>query len=146
RLASAHVVKTGRVSFVIGDEFNGGAGAQDADDLLSQRFNRDFFFGTNIEDLAARGRTILQANEGLNDIADVTEATGLLAVAENAQGPARFGGGDEARQDHAVAAGLPRSDGIEEAGNDNREVAPTGVGESEEFVHEFRAGIAPAGM
>ena len=51
---------------------------------------------------------------------------------------------DEIGEDHAVAAGLARADGVEEADDDDRELLFLPVGERKKFVEGFGSGIAPA--
>src|ERR1017187_9003224 len=74
------------------------------------------------------------------------EAARLFAVAENFQRLVLFRGGDEARQHHAVASGLARADGVEQPRNDDGQFFFARVGERDKFIHELRAGVAPARM
>ena len=67
-----------------------------------------------------------------------------MAVTKHAQGFAGLGRCDETRQHHAVASGLARADGVEQAHDDHGQFAFLRVGECEEFIHQFRAGVAPA--
>ena len=52
----------------------------------------------------------------------------------------------EVRDDHPVAPGLPRADGVEEAPDDRRQLALLPVGEGEELVDRLRARIGPAAL
>src|SRR4029450_13229565 len=73
------------------------------------------------------------------------EATRLPAVAKNRDRLALERLANEVRQYHAVAAGLSRADGVEEAQDDHRHLLLVPVGESEPFVQGLRAGGGPAG-
>jgi len=75
-----------------------------------------------------------------------TETARLFAVAENFQRLVPFRRRDEARQHHAVAAGLARADGIEQPRDGDGQVFLARVGQREKFVRELGAGVALARM
>ena len=85
-----------------------------------------------------------QTDERFDGVADVAEAARLLAVAVNADGSVVDGGLHEIRQDHAVAAGLPRTDGVEQAHDDDGKLLFFPVREREKFVQSLGSGVAPA--
>ena len=76
----------------------------------------------------------------------MAEAAGLLAVAVDLDRLAGERALDEARDDHAVHAGLARADGVEQARDDAVEAALVRVGEREELVHRLRVGVGPAAL
>src|SRR5439155_6172280 len=76
----------------------------------------------------------------------VGEAARLLAVPVDGDGLALEGLADEAGQDHAVAARLPRSDRVEEPEDHHGETVLAVIGETEELVDRFGARVAPAAL
>src|SRR5437867_1507353 len=90
--AAAEVVEAGAVGLVVGDKFDGRFGVEDFDDLRGEVADSDFFGAADVEDLAARGWAILEADQSLDGVADVAEAAGLLAVAVDYKGLGSPGG------------------------------------------------------
>ena len=91
---------------VVGNDFDFGLGAEGLHDKLRELADGDFFGAADVEDFAAGGGTILEADKGFDDVVDEAEAAGLRAIAVDAEGLAGLGGGDKAREDHAITAGL----------------------------------------
>ena len=77
-------------------------------------------------------------------VADVAEAAGLFAVAIDADGRVVEGGLHEIGQDHAVAAGLARTDGVEQAHDDDGKLLFFPVREREKFIESLGGGVTPA--
>ena len=81
-------------------------------------------------------------DQGRHDVADVGEATGLLAVAEDGQRLAAQRLADQVRHDHAVPAGLPGPTVLNSRTIDPADrLAPVGVGER--LVDALRRGVGP---
>ena len=74
----------------------------------------------------------------------MAEAARLAAVAVDGERLARERLADQARHDHAVAAGLARPDRVEEARDGDRQVALAPVGHRQKLVDRLRAGVGPA--
>src|SRR3989442_115560 len=51
---------------------------------------------------------------------------------------------DEAREHHAEAASLPRTDSVEQAGDHHWQGSFFGVSQRQELVHQLGTGVAPA--
>ena len=75
----------------------------------------------------------------------VAEAAGLLARAVDLDGLVLQGPLHEARHDHAVAAGLPRPDRVEEPGADDAQAVLLVKGLAQELVDGLAARVGPAG-
>jgi len=85
-----------------------------------------------------------EAEESLDGVAHVAEATGLLAIPIYFDRLIFQGALHEIRQHHAIAAGLPRPYRIEEAHHDDRLLFLLPIGDRQEFVEGLGGGIAPA--
>ena len=79
-----------------------------------------------------------------DDVGDVAEAARLRAVAVDGDRLARQALPHEVRDHHAVAAGLARPDGIEEARDDHRQLLLFPVGQRQELVDRLAARVGPA--
>ena len=86
------------------------------------------------------------ADQGIHRIVHVGEAAALAAVAEDRDVGAGQRLGHEIGDDHAVTAGLPRSHGVEQAGNHGGNLALFPVSDGQELVDGLGAGIAPAAL
>ena len=86
----------------------------------------------------------IRRTRDFDGVADIAEAARLFAVAINADGSVVERGLHEIRQDHAVAASLPRTYGIEQAHDDDGKLLFFPVRKREKFVQSLRSGVAPA--
>jgi len=77
-------------------------------------------------------------------VAHIAEAARLLARAIDANGRVVEGGLDEIGKHHSVAAGLPGTDGIEQADDNNGQLLFLPVGNSEKLIESLGGGVAPA--
>ena len=86
------------------------------------------------------------AHHRRHDVADVGEAAGLGAVAEDGQRLPAQRLADQVGHHHAVAAGLPRADGVEQPhdGHLQARLAPVGVREG--LVDALGRGVGPPGF
>src|SRR6266404_842590 len=80
-----------------------------------------------------------ELKQSVDAIAYVGKVASLASVSENADWLAFQGGLNEVRQHHAVAAGLPWSNYVEEPGHDHRQAMRRGVGEGKELVQFLRS-------
>src|SRR5437016_5330951 len=104
RLAPAHVVEPRRVGGAVRDKFHWRLGPQDTNHQRRQIADADFFGAPDIEHLAARRRTVLEAHYRFDSVPDIAETARLGAIAKNPERLAGLGGGDKPRQHHAVAS------------------------------------------
>src|SRR6185503_1383145 len=144
--AAHHVLEPGLVGLLIGDEVDLQGRVDAVADKAGQGADGDLAVVADVEDLAVGPRLAGQPYQGAHDVAHPAEASGLGAVAEHGDGPSVQGLLDEARDHHAVAAGLARADGSEEADDDRRHLALLEVGEREEFVDQLGRGVGPAAL
>src|SRR5437660_688514 len=70
----------------------------------------------------------------------------LPAVTEHRDRLARERLAHEVRNDHAVLRRLPRTDGVEEADDDDGDAALLVIREAQELIDRLRAGVAPAAL
>ena len=105
---------------------------------------RDLFGVADVHDFADGFRSVEQAQQGFDGVAHVAEAARLFSVAVNLDGRIVESGFDEIGKHHAVAAGLARPDGVEEADDDDGEMLFLPVREREKFVERLGCGVAPA--
>jgi hypothetical protein len=82
----------------------------------------------------------------MHGVAHIAEAAGLFAIAVDADGSVIEGLADEIWKDHAVAAGLPRANGVEQADDDDGDFLFLPIREREKFVEGFGSGVAPAAL
>src|SRR5271154_5087847 len=115
RDAAHHVFEPGLVGFVVRDEFDGGHAVGALLHEVRESLDGDFFGVANVDDFADGMLGVDQTDERFDGVADVAEAARLFAVAINADGGVVDCGLHEIRQDHAVAASLPRTYGIEQS-------------------------------
>lgn len=163
RHAPAHIVKALGIGLLIGDEDDSLVCLRCGGTLLSSRVgggstlrvdqvqdqpgevkDGDFFCGADVKDLAG-GRGVLgEGQDGLHSILDVQEAAGLSPVPVHAQEliPQRLP--DEAGDDHAVTAGLPGSDGVEQAEDHDGQAFFVVIGQRQELIHHFGGRVGPA--
>src|SRR3954453_7257980 len=113
--AGGNVLETLFIGLVIGHEHDLGARAGGVADALRELPDRDLLRAAYGELVAIGVFSLHQSHHRLHDVADVAEAAALGAVAEDRDRLARQRLADEARDDHPVAPGLPRPDGVEEA-------------------------------
>jgi hypothetical protein len=78
-----------------------------------------------------------------NDVEDMREATGLLAIAVDDDGLASECLIGEPWDNHAVVFHLSRPHGIEEACDNPRQTSAVGVGADQELIDGFGHGIGP---
>src|SRR5208283_4210950 len=81
--AARHVFKAGLVSLVVGDEVDGGGAAGALFDNLGQVFHGDFLGVADVHDLPDGPLQRKEAEESLDSVAHVTEASGLRAITVN---------------------------------------------------------------
>ena len=87
-----------------------------------------------------------QGGQGPDDVADVTEAPGLGAVAVDGDRFVAQGLGHEAGDDHAVGAGLTGPHGVEEPDDDGGETLLLPVGVGQDLVDRLGLGVGPAAL
>ena len=119
------------------------AAAGQRPDLFSQRANGDFVAVADIEDLTDRAWLVDQGYHSRDDVADVGEAAGLRAVAEDGDRLARQRLPHERRDHHPVLARLPRAHRVEQPDDDHRQLALLPVGQRQELVDHLAAGVGP---
>ena len=113
-------------------------------DALGQVGHRHFLHVPDIDHLSDRLRLDNQFQQGGDDVGDVCKGARLFAVPEHGD---RFAGqrlADEVRDHHSVLTGLTRSDGVEEADDDDGQLALLPVSEREELVDRLAARVGPA--
>src|SRR5713226_1507155 len=142
--AAHHILKAGLVGLVVRDVLDGRGTGGAVFDPASEILDGDFLGVADVNDFTDGTLRIHEADETLDGVADVAEAAGLLAGAIDADGGVIQGGLDEIGEDHSVAAGLARSDGIEQANDDDGELFFLPVGEGEKFIEGLGGGVAPA--
>src|SRR5213075_849916 len=99
-----------------------------------------------IDDFTDGAVGVDEFRQGLHGVADIAETTRLFSIAVNGNGGVVQRLTDEIRKDHAVAASLARSDGVEEADDDNGNLLFFPVREGEKFVESFGSGVTPAAL
>ena len=146
RHAPAHVLEAVAVRLGVRDALDRGGAAGVPDDALGELVDAHLLLVADVEDLAVGGGRVRQLDDGADHVAHVAEAAGLVPVAEDGDGLAGEGLADEGGDDHAVAAGLARADGVEEAGDDDGQAPLAGVRQGEELVDGLGAGVAPPAL
>lgn len=142
--AALDVFEAWLVGLFVGNEVDAGRRAGDFDDEVGEAADCDFGRVAEVEDFARRIGEFYEAAEPFDDVADVGEGTGLLAGAVDGKVGSGEGVREETRHDHAVASGLARADGVEEACGKSGDAAFMPVGEGEELVDDLAGGVAPA--
>ncbi len=135
--ATLHVFETGGVGLGEGDEHDFGGAAGEFQDALGQGKDGDLFGATDVVDASGSFFVRGQTGEGADDIADVTEASALGAIAVDRERFASERLLNEARDDHAVLAGLAGADGIKEARADDIGPELLVIGQTQELIHCF---------
>jgi hypothetical protein len=138
-----HVLEAGRVGGLVGHETNLRGGTRFGDHASREFDDGDFLVVADVEDFAQRFGATRETDQRFNGVMDKAEAAGLFPCAIDFDGFAGAGGLDEAREDHAMRAGLARAHRVEQAGDHHGQAILARAGEGEELVHEFRAGVAP---
>src|SRR5207249_4463662 len=111
---------------------------------VRQSFDGDFLGVTNIDDFSDGAVQVHEADESFHSVADIAEAARLLSAAIDADGGVVQGRLDEVGEHHAVAAGLPRTYGIEQASYDDGQLLFPPVGKSEKLIECLGGRVAPA--
>ena len=143
RNAARHVFKALFIGFAVGDIDNFGLGAGDGADPLGERDDGDLFGRSDVEDLADGVGVRHQLHQRADHVADIREAARLLPGAIDGQRPPGHGLLDQGGNDHAVLAGLARSDGIEQPHHHGRQLLFAPIGEGQKLVDRFRTGVTP---
>src|SRR5688572_4348320 len=113
-------------------------------DPLRQLANRHFFNASDIVYLPSRPFVIDQHEQRTHAVSYMREATALGTVAVNRDWSIVERLLDETRHDHPILAGLPWPNSIEQADDHGRQALFAPIGNREEFVHRFRAGVTPS--
>src|SRR6266849_1159441 len=144
RDAAHHVLEAGLVGLVVGHVLDGRGAGGAVFHPASEIFDSDFLGVADVDDFADGTIGVHEANETFDGVAHIAEAAGLLAAAVDADDSVVEGGLDEIGENHSVAAGLARTDGVEQANDNDGEPFFLPIGERKKFVKGLGGGVAPA--
>ena len=113
---------------------------------MRQRFDRDLFVGSYVDDLADRSFGGKKANQRLDAVTDVAKAPRLLAGAIDRDGFTFERLSHKIREHHAITSRLARPDGIEKSRDLHGLFSLFPVRKSQEFIESLRGRVAPAGL
>src|SRR4029077_5559937 len=141
-----HVFEAGLVSFVVGDEFDGGVAARTLLYELRKFFDGNFFGVADVHNFADGMLRVNQTNERFDGVADIAETPRLFSVAIDADGSIVERGFHEIRQDHAIAPGLSRTYSVEKPHDDDGKLFFLPIRKRKKFVQSLGSSIAPAAL
>src|SRR3984885_6667150 len=143
RDAALHVLVTRAVGLLVGDSPYRARSPGGRDDPVGQLFDRHLLAAAEVDRPPARAVRGNEPDQGRDHVEHVTEAAHLLAGAEHGQRitPQRLQ--HEAREDHAVPAGLPRPDGVDRPRGRGAQAALADVRLDQALVDRLRLGVAP---
>ncbi len=130
-----HVLESGRVRLVVGNELYRRVGASAGDDALRQAHDGDLLGGADVVHLAFSPLVIDESHQGSDHVGHVAKAPRLGAVAVNGE---RFPGhclAHQPRYHHSVCRTLARPYRVEQAHNHHGEVSLPVVREGQDLVH-----------
>src|SRR5258708_7366883 len=132
-----HVLEAGFVGLIVWHilDRRGAAGALFY--TLRQSFDGDFLGVADVDDFADGTTGVHEADETFDGVAHITKAARLLSGTVDADGGVVEGGLDEIGEYHSVATGLPGTNGIEQAGHDDRQLLFLPVKESEKHTERL---------
>ena len=139
-----HVLESRFVGLFVGNKGDWRIASSPVLNDVRQRFDRNFFVGSYVDDLADRSFGVEKADHRLDTVPNIAKASRLLARAINRN---RFPVErllHEVRKHHAIAACLTRPDGIEESGDLHGLLSFLPVRKSQEFIESLRRRVAPA--
>src|SRR6266567_916480 len=113
RNATLHVFEPFLISALVGNVSDRGGASRELLDTAGQIVDRNLAFAADVEDFTDSLRFVDQGHHAADHIAD------------------------KARDDHTVAAGLARTDGVEKARHSNRKPLYLPVGEAQELIEGF---------
>ncbi len=145
RHATHHVLEAGLVGLVVWHVLDGRRTGGAVFHSASQIFDGDFLGVADVDDFADGTIGVHEADETFDGVADIAEAARLLAGAVDADGGVVQGGLDEIGEHHSIAAGLPGTDGIEQASHDDGQLLFLPVGKSEKLIERLGGRVAPTG-
>jgi hypothetical protein len=113
RDATRHVLEPFFICLIVGDVHDFGAAAGLSLDQASEIVDGNFASTADVQNLAHGTGVLRKRDQGLDDIADESEATRLHTIAVDCDRMSQQRLFDQAGNHHTVAARLPRSHGIE---------------------------------
>src|ERR1700736_6328657 len=111
---------------------------------MGQSFDRDFLSVSDVDHLTDGAVSVHQTNQAFDGVAHVAETARLLAATVDGDGRVFQRGFYEIGENHAVAPGLTRADGVEQTNDDNGKLFFFPIRERQKFVERFRCSITPA--
>src|SRR6266487_813133 len=137
RNAPLHVFEPFLISALVGNVSDRGGASRELLDTAGQIVDRNLAFAADVEDFTDSLRFVDQGHHAADHIADIGEIARLRAVSVDRDGLVAQSLADKARDDHTVAAGLARTDGVEKARHSNRKPLYLPVGEAQELIEGF---------
>src|SRR5215208_706892 len=142
-LAVKRVLDSDAVDLVVGDKAELGTGAGQLADALRKVDDSDSLGRTDVENVARDCRRVHEALQRADRIRDVAERACLRPVTMDFERHPSECCADEARDHHSILAALPRSDGVEEADDDDVEPPLEVIRERQMLVHRLRVRVQP---
>src|SRR5581483_9184422 len=144
--AAAHVLEARLISLVVRNHHNLGRTASLRAYPLRQLVDGDLLVTADVEYLAHRLRRFGQPDDGLHHVVDVAKAALLCSIAVDLYRFALECPLHKARQHHPVVSALARTDGVEQAEDDDGQISRFVIGQRQKFVQFLRGSIAPAAL